>query len=103
MRSHLVIHFHKVGVIIIHLTYYYHPIKALICFEQPANHPFISDSEKLYLQRKIEDYEKERNTLPSPPWKAIFKSAPVLALSFSTVSLRTHFCPYNRKTNVFFH
>lgn len=78
-------------------------IKALICYEQPANHPFISDSEKLYLQRKIEDYEKERNALPSTPWKSIFESAPVLALSFSTVRLHTILSVLcNRKTNVLF-
>lgn len=62
-------------------------LKALFCFEQPRNHPFISDAEREFLEQKIEDYESERKKVSSPPWKAIFKSSPVLALALSTVSV----------------
>lgn len=59
--------------------------KTFICYEQPRNHPFISDDEREYLQRKIDDYENERKDLPSTPWMAIIRSSPVLALVLSTV------------------
>lgn len=59
--------------------------QAVICYEQPQNHPFISDDEKEYLQRKIDDYANERKSLPSTPWFSIFKSTSVLALILSTV------------------
>lgn len=71
---------------------YFFCLQSLICFEQPRNHPFISDSEREFLQRKIEDYENERKKLPSTPWLAILKSPPVLTLALSTVSGK---CYYN--------
>lgn len=70
-------------------------MKALICFEQPRNHPFITDSEREYLQRQIEDYENEREDLPPLPWTAILKSSPVWALMFSTVSASSQSISYD--------
>lgn len=63
----------------------FHFVQTFVCYEQPKNHPFISDDEREYLQREIADYENERKDLPSTPWMAIIKSSPVLALAISTV------------------
>lgn len=65
---------------------------ATLCFEQPRNHPFISNSEREYLQRKIEDYENERKQLPPLPWRAMIKCSPVWALALSTVRIDHCLC-----------
>lgn len=76
-------------------------LKATLCFEQPRNHPFISNSEREYLQRKIEDYENERKQLPPLPCRAMIKCSPVWALALSTVRMDHCELPYIVLTYIF--
>ncbi|XP_047024277.1 putative inorganic phosphate cotransporter isoform X1 [Helicoverpa zea] len=51
---------------------------ALLCYNDPESHPFISDKEKKYLEEALGSH---RSSLPSAiPWKAIFMSVPLWAL-----------------------
>lgn len=51
----------------------------MICYKDPASHPFIKDSEKEYLQREMGGLTR-RKDLPSTPWMTIFRSVPMQAL-----------------------
>lgn len=64
----------------------YHLLQTFLCYEQPQDHPFISDEEKEYLKQKIEHYEYEGKNKSSTPWMAIAQSSPVWALVLSTVT-----------------
>ncbi|XP_047513603.1 putative inorganic phosphate cotransporter isoform X1 [Pieris napi] len=51
---------------------------ALLCYNDPESHPYISDKEKKYLEEAL---GRHRNSQPSAiPWKAIFMSVPLWAL-----------------------
>ncbi|XP_026317478.1 putative inorganic phosphate cotransporter isoform X2 [Hyposmocoma kahamanoa] len=51
---------------------------ALLCYNDPESHPFISDKEKKYLEEALGTH---RSSQPSAiPWKAIFMSVPLWAL-----------------------
>ncbi|XP_011506275.1 PREDICTED: putative inorganic phosphate cotransporter [Ceratosolen solmsi marchali] len=50
----------------------------LLCFNNPDEHPFISDSEASYLRKSLNEHT-HKNT-PPVPWARIFKSSPFWAL-----------------------
>ncbi|KAJ2946160.1 hypothetical protein O0L34_g5093 [Tuta absoluta] len=51
---------------------------ALLCYNDPESHPFITDKEKKYLEEALGSHH---NSQPSAiPWKAIFSSVPLWAL-----------------------
>lgn len=56
-----------------------------LCYDRPETNPFISEAEKAYLERKINDFDKDHSKLPATPWRSMLCSPPVMALSFSTV------------------
>uniref|UniRef100_A0A6P7G0X8 Inorganic phosphate cotransporter isoform X1 n=1 Tax=Diabrotica virgifera virgifera TaxID=50390 RepID=A0A6P7G0X8_DIAVI len=49
----------------------------LLCYSEPESHPFISDDEKTYLKKELENVSEEKGKIP---WKDIFTSPPLLAL-----------------------
>lgn len=49
----------------------------LICYSSPEQHPFISDEEKSYLKKELDNVSQEK--LPIP-WQAILTSIPLWAL-----------------------
>lgn len=51
----------------------------LLCYKDPASHPFIKDSEKEFLEREMGGLSR-RKDLPSIPWMTIFRSVPMQAL-----------------------
>lgn len=51
----------------------------LICYSDPESHPFIKDSEKVFLKQELGRLERDKN-LPPTPWLAIITNAPMLAL-----------------------
>ncbi|KAL3613073.1 hypothetical protein CASFOL_043087 [Castilleja foliolosa] len=52
--------------------------RALLCYNDPESHPFITDKEKKYLEEALGSHH---NSQPSAiPWKAIFTSVPLWAL-----------------------
>ncbi|XP_075148898.1 putative inorganic phosphate cotransporter [Haematobia irritans] len=54
-------------------------IFTLICSSDPSSHPFISASEREYLERELSSVTRSSD-LPPTPWKAIFTSMPMIAL-----------------------
>lgn len=50
----------------------------LICYNNPDEHPFISDREKKYLHERLSDHTSKEPA--SIPWRHILKSPPFLAL-----------------------
>ncbi|XP_046660055.1 putative inorganic phosphate cotransporter isoform X3 [Homalodisca vitripennis] len=54
-------------------------IWCLICYSDPASHPFISEEEKSYLAETIGGVERDKD-LAGTPWKILFTSWPVWAL-----------------------
>uniref|UniRef100_V5GIW1 Sialin n=1 Tax=Anoplophora glabripennis TaxID=217634 RepID=V5GIW1_ANOGL len=52
-------------------------IWALICYSDPESHPFISDNEKIYLRKELENVSSEKKTIP---WCPILTSVPLWAL-----------------------
>ncbi|XP_037931748.1 putative inorganic phosphate cotransporter isoform X2 [Teleopsis dalmanni] len=51
----------------------------ILCYNDPASHPFIKPSEKEYL-RSIMGEISRRQDLPPTPWSSIFSGAPIYAL-----------------------
>ncbi|XP_056643227.1 sialin-like isoform X2 [Diorhabda sublineata] len=49
----------------------------LICYSEPEDHPFISDKEKAYLKKALENVSEEKRQIP---WREILTSAPLWAL-----------------------
>ncbi|XP_026478028.1 putative inorganic phosphate cotransporter [Ctenocephalides felis] len=54
-------------------------IWVMICYNDPASHPFITDSEKEYIQETLKCTSRETD-LPPTPWRAIWTSVPLWAL-----------------------
>ncbi|XP_060522420.1 putative inorganic phosphate cotransporter isoform X4 [Cylas formicarius] len=50
----------------------------LLCYSDPDSHPFISESEKLYLRREVESVTLKKKKYI--PWKKICTNMPVVAL-----------------------
>lgn len=50
----------------------------MICFKDPASHPYISKEEREYLKAEMGQL-KRHDDLPSTPWREILTSVPVLA------------------------
>lgn len=51
----------------------------MLCYSNPASHPFIKDEEKQYLQEELGKLKRDEKMAPVP-WKAILTSVPLLAL-----------------------
>lgn len=60
-------------------------VQLLLGSSEPRTHPFISDNEREYLEREIDNLERNRKTPLDTPWKSILTSTPVLALIVSGV------------------
>ncbi|KAK9881225.1 hypothetical protein WA026_015338 [Henosepilachna vigintioctopunctata] len=54
----------------------------ILCYSEPDSHPFISDEEKYYLQKKMSITTKDKKDIP---WKRILTSVPVWALVFAQI------------------
>ncbi|XP_031622717.1 sialin-like, partial [Contarinia nasturtii] len=52
---------------------------ALLCYDNPRDHPFIGNEEKNFLEEKINYLEKDRKDKLSTPWIKIFTSKPMIA------------------------
>nr|CAH7726652.1 unnamed protein product [Callosobruchus chinensis] len=52
-------------------------IWVLLCYSDPDSHPFISDKEKMFLKKELENVHKES---PAIPWRQIWTSTPLWAL-----------------------
>lgn len=70
-----------------------------LCYDRPEKNPFISEAEKRYLERQINDFNKENSELPPTPWKLMLFCPPVIALSFSIVCFITFFFGWLSKYN----
>lgn len=60
--------------------------QTLVCYSNPASHPFISTEERNYLKAELGQIKRHKN-LPSTPWKSVLTSVPVLALICGQVNL----------------
>jgi len=58
---------------------------ALICYNDPASHPFISKKELSYLETEIGQL-KRHNNLPPTPWRDIISSVPIIVLIIAQVT-----------------
>jgi MFS transporter, ACS family, solute carrier family 17 (sodium-dependent inorganic phosphate cotransporter), other len=54
-------------------------IFTMICYKDPASHPFIKEKEKEYLLQEMGTLSRNQK-LPSTPWKAVVTNVPMLAL-----------------------
>ncbi|KAF2903419.1 hypothetical protein ILUMI_02772 [Ignelater luminosus] len=52
-------------------------IWTFLCYSDPDSHPFISDKEKIFLEKELASVSKQKKDIP---WKAIFTSVPLWAL-----------------------
>lgn len=52
-------------------------IWVLICYSDPESHPFISDKEKNFLRKELENVSSEKKAIP---WRGILTSVPLWAL-----------------------
>ncbi|XP_065213447.1 sialin-like [Planococcus citri] len=50
-----------------------------LCYNDPLSHPFISEEEKMYLQKELGCIQRKK-TLKTTPWKHILTSVPIWAL-----------------------
>lgn len=55
----------------------------LVCYNNPVEHPFISDEELKFLQEDLSEHKHDDT--PAVPWKEILKSKPVWALIFASI------------------
>lgn len=56
--------------------------QVILCHSNPGSHPFISGTEKQYLEKELGHVESDATKLCTP-WKLMLTSAPVLALIFT--------------------
>ena len=56
---------------------------SLVCYNDPYDHPFISENEAKFLQRQLSQHKHKKP--PRVPWKHMFGSMPVWALIAATV------------------
>ncbi|GLV45086.1 Dietary and metabolic glutamate transporter [Carabus blaptoides fortunei] len=59
-------------------------IWSLICYSTPAEHPFISDNERTFLEKEIGANTGNKDNM-NIPWKAILMSVPLWALVFAQI------------------
>lgn len=61
--------------------------QSMLCYSTPNTHPFISDSEKKFLNQNVDalihTYSKRLDPIP---WKALLRSVPLWALIIAGVS-----------------
>ncbi|KAG5866032.1 hypothetical protein JTB14_029840 [Gonioctena quinquepunctata] len=53
----------------------------LICYSEPDTHPFISDNEKIFLRKELDNSKEKRNI----PWKDMLTSGPLWALVMAQI------------------
>lgn len=68
--------------VMLQITYFVF-FQAILCFERPQTHPYISEKEKQFIQSKIIYLENKECGLQPTPWKAMLTSRPVIVLIFS--------------------
>lgn len=51
----------------------------ILCYKDPESHPFISDKEKAYLKRELNQLSRDKS-IKKTPWLRIITSVPMLAL-----------------------
>lgn len=56
----------------------------VLCYSDPQSHPFISDEEKLYLEKEMGRIERNKNLKPTP-WKQILTSKAIWALIIASI------------------
>lgn len=62
--------------------------QTVICYSTPNTHPFISDSEKKFLNENVDSLiHTKKDKLEPTPWKALLRSVPLWALIFAGVSI----------------
>ncbi|OXU19822.1 hypothetical protein TSAR_009977 [Trichomalopsis sarcophagae] len=54
----------------------------LVCYNNPVEHPFISDNELKFLQEELSEHKHD--DMPPVPWKEILTSKPVWALTVAS-------------------
>lgn len=54
-------------------------LQILLCTSNPIDHPFITEREKIFLQKELGQLERSK-TQASAPWRSILTSWPVMAL-----------------------
>lgn len=60
-------------------------LQTIICFNDPASDPFISQKERDHLQAEMGQLQRKTD-LPPTPWRAIVTSTPVLVLILAQVN-----------------
>lgn len=65
--------------------YWTNILQTIICFNDPASDPFISQKERDYLQAEMGQLQRKTD-LPPTPWRAIVTSTPVLVLILAQVN-----------------
>lgn len=58
--------------------------QCLICYNDPAEHPFITEKEREYLRRELGE-PKRRTDLPPTPWREILTCPAIIALIFAQI------------------
>lgn len=61
------------------------PLWILLCYNNPLEHPFISDSELKYLQQSLEGQKKKK--IPAAPWTHILRSKQVWAFVLGVIGI----------------
>ena len=56
---------------------------AVLCYNTPLDHPFISDEEVKFLNEQLSEHKHDKP--PAVPWKQILTSKPVWALTIASV------------------
>lgn len=58
-------------------------VQYFICYNNPNEHPFITEREKNYLSRELGELKRRDNL--ATPWRKIFTSPAVIALIFAQI------------------
>lgn len=66
-------------------NFYLELFQIFTCYDDPASHPFISEEEREYLQHEIGQLKRSEK-LPTPPYKQILTSSPILAFICAQVN-----------------
>ncbi|CAB3224045.1 unnamed protein product [Arctia plantaginis] len=58
---------------------------SILCYSDPNQHPFISDSERKFLNQNVDALMHARKRLDPTPWKALGRSIPLWALIIAAI------------------
>lgn len=58
--------------------------QTLLCYSQPASHPYITDKEKDFLRKEMGQLGRDKS-LPPTPWIKIMTNMPMIALIFAQI------------------